>query len=214
MKGHKWFAALYDPLSKREEETWMQPIRTKLVGGARGRVLEIGAGTGHNLPYYRHPSDDTLVLTEPDPYMIERLRRKLRRSRVKAELVQASAEALPFPDATFDTVISSLVMCTVPDLPRALSEVKRVLKPAGQLRFYEHVRALAKLGAFVQDLAQPMWSTFGAGCHPNRDIAMAIEQAGFRLVEIERLYPYPPVQPILFLALVRPHIQGAAQPGT
>ena len=212
-KGHKWFAALFDPVfSKRSEETYMKEIRPRIIDGARGRVLEIGAGTGHSLPYYRGKSFAELAITEPDPYMLERLLNKFDDAGIKAKLAEAPAEKLPFPDHYFDTVLSVHVLCSVRDVPKALAEVRRVLKPDGQFRFFDHVRAYHPLGAFAQDLVQPIWSQIGGGCHPNRDVASVVEKAGFRLVEHERMHPFPAVQPMLFEAFARPHVFGVAVP--
>lgn len=212
MKGHKWFAATFDSLTARNERTFMKDIRPRIVNGASGRVLEIGAGTGNSLTYYHGRTFEELVLTEPDPYMMERLQRKLAVAEIEAKVVQAPAEELPFPDASFDTVLSVHVLCSVRNLPRAVAEVRRVLKPAGQFRFFDHVRSRNLVGALGQDLVQPIWSWLGAGCHPNRDIAGAVEAAGFSLAELERLYPWPAVQPMLICAFARPHVFGVAIP--
>ena len=213
MKGHKWFAALFDPLfSKRTEQTYMKEMRPRIIGGARGRVLEIGAGTGHSLRYFLGNSFEELVLAEPDPYMLERLRAKFDNAGVQAMVVEAPAEKLPFSDHYFDTVLSVHVLCSVRDLPKALAEVRRVLKPGGEFRFFDHVRARHALGALAQDLVQPLWSQVGGGCHPNRDVAAEVEKAGFRLVAHERMHPFPAVQPMLFEAFARPHVFGVAVP--
>ena len=208
-EGHKWFAAIYDRMMASEERTIMKKIRPQLVGGARGRILEIGAGTGANFRYYKEHGIDTVTATEPDPHMLERARRKLKEMGLSIELRQASAEELPFEDSSFDTVISTLVMCTVTDVERSLSEIHRVLKPSGQFRFYEHVRFDNRLAALMQDVATPVWRWFGAGCHINRDVGSAIESAGFRLSEFQRLHPYPPIPP---MCLSGAHILGVAHP--
>lgn len=210
-KGHRWFAAFYDSMfSPRAEKRWMKEIRPRVIGGARGDVLEIGAGTGNSLPYYSGQAFKNLVLTEPDPYMRERLVPKLASLNIRAEVVDAAAEELPFPDNSFDTVISTGVLCSVRDLTASLGEVRRVLRPGGEFRFWEHVRATNKIGAFAQDIAQPLWSQMSGGCRPNRDIAAAIEQSGLEVREMERSYPFPAVQPMVFQALSRPHILGVA----
>jgi len=212
VKGHKWFAALFDKLSESHERTFMREIRPRVVGGARGRVLEIGVGTGHSLPYYRGHKFEELVLTEPDPYMMRRLREKFDRASIEARVIEAPAEKLPFPDASFDTVVSVHVFCSVFDLKKGLSEVRRVLKPDGQLRFFDHVRSRNPAGAFAQDAVLPVWRWFGAGCHPNRDIAAEVENAGFRLVEQERMRPFSLAQSLLICAFARPHVYGVATP--
>ena len=209
-KGHKWFAALFDKLSESHERTFMKEIRPRIVGGAQGRVLEIGAGTGNSLPYYQGQNFDELVLSEPDPYMMRRLREKLSRTSLEAQVIEAPAEELPYPDASFDTVLSMHVLCSVGDLEKGLAEVRRVLKPNGQFRFFEHVRSENAVGALAQDAVLPVWRWFGAGCHPNRDIATAAQKAGFQLVEHERIRPFSVAQSLLICAFSRPHVFGVA----
>ncbi len=207
-KGHRWFAAIYDRLMAGPENTFMKGIRQEVVGGARGQVLEIGCGTGASFPYYQD-SLARIVATEPDPYMLERAKRRAAQLAKPIELQQAPAEVLPFPDASFDAVISTLVLCTVKEPLKALSEVRRVLRPDGQFRFYEHVRYDHAFGAFWQDLITPLWRWFAAGCHPNRDVEGFLHQAGFAVVQIQRLQLYPPIPPMAF---ARPHIMGIASP--
>ena len=205
---HKWFASIYDRMMAGAERSFMRRVRDEIAGGARGRVLEVGAGTGANFPYYSDQAQE-VIATEPDPYMLERARRRAEEVGRSIELQRAPAEELPFEDASFDTVVSTLVMCTVRDPLRALSEVRRVLRPSGQLRMYEHVRYDHAFGAFWQDLITPAWRWFGAGCHPNRDIASFVREAGFEFEQLERTKPHPPVPPMVF---ARPHITGIARP--
>ena len=207
-KGHKWFASIYDRMMASGERSFMGKVREEIAGGARGRVLEIGAGTGANFPYYNDHAEE-IFATEPDPYMMRRAKRRAEKVGRPIELRQASAEHLPFEDASFDTVVSTLVMCSVGEPLRALSEVRRVLKPSGELRMYEHVRYEHAFGAFWQDLITPVWRWVGAGCHPNRDIATAVQKAGFEFERIELTRPHPPIPPLVF---VRPHIKGVARP--
>ena len=205
MKGHKWFAAIYDRMIAPEERRFLAEVRKEVAGGARGRVLEIGAGTGLNFAHY--PDGAGVTATEPDPYMFQRAERRLSALGRAIDLKQASAEELPFDDGSFDTVVGTLVMCSIPHPGRALSEIRRVLKPKGEYRFYEHVRYENPFGAFWQDAVTPAWSWFGAGCHPNRDTARLIRDAGFEISELERSKPLPPVPPMIFS---RPHIKGTA----
>ncbi len=207
-EGHKWFAAIYDRMMARPERSFMRRIREEIVGGAKGRVLEVGAGTGASFPYYNDQAEE-VVATEPDPYMLERARRRAEDLGRSIELRQASAEELPFDDDSFDTVVSTLVMCSVGDPLRALSEVRRVLKPSGELRMYEHVRYDNAFGAFWQDAITPLWSWFGAGCHPNRDVAGFVREAGFEFERLERIKPLPPIPPMV---IARPHILAIARP--
>jgi ubiquinone/menaquinone biosynthesis C-methylase UbiE len=199
--GHPIFAALYERMGDSTERRWMGRRRRRLLAGARGAALEIGGGTGANLSHYRNV--DRVVVAEPDPFMRRRLARKLEDARVPVEVSAAGAEALPFPDGSFDTVVSTLVLCTVPDQESALDEVRRVLRPGGRLLFIEHVRAAGST-AHWQDLLEPLWGRLLGGCHPNRDTVAAIEEAGFEIETFESFHP--PV----FLSSLTPHVQGSA----
>ena len=207
-KGHRWFAAIYDRMTASAERSYMKAIREEIIGGARGRVLEVGAGTGASFPYYNDHADE-IIATEPDPYMLERARRQAEEAGRPIELRQSPAEDLAFDDASFDTVVSTLVLCTVEDPAQALWEIRRVLKPSGELRIYEHVRYDHAFGAFWQDVITPVWRWFGAGCHPNRDTASIIREAGFEFQQLELMKPVPPIPPMVFS---RPHIKGVARP--
>ena len=207
MKGHKWFAAVYDRLQSSAERGFMKDVRGELAGGASGRVLEIGAGTGANFGYY---SDDLEVIaTEPDPYMMRRAEARAKESKARIELKQASAAKLPFEDASFDTVVGTLVMCSVDDQAEALAEVRRVLKPTGEYRFFEHVRYENPIGGLTQTLIAPFWGWVGAGCHPNRRTVDSVRDAGFEVTRVEVTMPTPPIPPMIF---TRPHALGFATP--
>jgi ubiquinone/menaquinone biosynthesis C-methylase UbiE len=200
-EGHPIFAALYDRLGEAMERGWMGERRARLLAGANGAVLEIGGGTGANLPHYR--GVERVIVSEPDPFMRKRLRPKLGAARVPVAVSEAGAEALPFPDGSFDTVVSTLVLCTVPDQGAALDEIRRVLRPGGRLLFIEHVRAEGPVARW-QDRIEPLWGRLLGGCHPNRDTLTAIEAAGFEIDRLEEFYP--PV----FLSRLTPHVQGYA----
>jgi ubiquinone/menaquinone biosynthesis C-methylase UbiE len=199
--GHPIFAGLYDAMGASAERRWIGGRRRRLLAGARGAVLEIGGGTGANLAHYRDV--DRVTIAEPDPFMRRRLGHKLTDARVPIEVSAAGAEALPFPDGSFDTVVSTLVLCTVPDQEAALDEVRRVLCPGGRLLFIEHVRA-AGSAARWQDRLDPLWRRLHGGCHPNRDTVAAIEDAGFEIETFESFYPPGP------LSSLTPHVQGSA----
>jgi ubiquinone/menaquinone biosynthesis C-methylase UbiE len=181
--SHAWaraFAAIYDPFLWIGERGGMRLRRHDLLARARGWTLEIGSGTGLNLSHYPDNLDE-LVLAEPDPSMRRRLEHTLRRSQRNARVIDASAERLPFGDATLDTVVSTLVLCTVdaPDL--ALREIARVLRPDGQLLFIEHVRSDSPPLARWQDrLARP-WQRFAEGCRCNRATLELMDASGFQL---------------------------------
>ena len=180
----RWSARLYDPFLALGERRGMAAHRRSLLAGAAGRVLELGAGTGLNLQHYP-ASVEELVLSEPDTAMRAALERRVARSERRARVVAAPAEALPFADATFDTVVSTMVLCTVDDAGLAVAEARRVLRPGGRLLFVEHVRAgTPRLGRWQDRLAAP-WAAFAQGCRCNRPTEALLERE-FRLENIER----------------------------
>jgi ubiquinone/menaquinone biosynthesis C-methylase UbiE len=161
------FSALYDPLLWVGERTGMAKRRRDLLSQASGRVLELGAGTGLNLPHY--PDEiENLTLTEPAAPMLPKLERRLRKVARDGEVVVATAEEMPFDDDSFDTVVSTLVLCTVDDPRAAITEIDRVLRPGGELLFLEHVRSDSERLARWQDRLHRPWHAFAAGCHANR----------------------------------------------
>lgn len=196
------FASLYDRLLASAEEAGFRARRQELLRTAKGRVLEIGAGTGLNLPFYG--SDVQLTVAEPEEPMAKRLAQRLREQRPNSELVHAPAEHLPFPDAQFDMVVSTLVLCTVADQARALRELRRVLKPTGKLLFIEHVRSDDPKVARWQDRLNGVNRFIAYGCNCNRATLDAIRAAGFTVDSLERgEIPKAPF-------FVRPLITGVA----
>jgi ubiquinone/menaquinone biosynthesis C-methylase UbiE len=179
---HAIAAALYDPFLALGEHRGMRERRRRLLRAARGRVLEIGAGTGLNLPHY--PGDvEEVLLSEPLEPMARRLEARLRRSGVRGTVVRAGAESLPVAGSTVDTVVSTLVLCTVPDPEAALAEIRRVLRPGGRLLFCEHVRSDSdRLSRWQERLARP-WEAFADGCRCDQETEELIERA----LQIERL---------------------------
>jgi ubiquinone/menaquinone biosynthesis C-methylase UbiE len=208
MKGHKWFAAIYDRILASQEKKFLGAIREEMLRDVTGEVLEIGAGTGANFKYYKTGAH--VVAIEPDPYMLERARGRAAQASATIALQQVAAEELPFEDATFDFVIDTLVLCSVREPSTVLAEIKRVLKPGGELRLYEHVRYQNPVGALSQDIISPAWQWFGAGCHPNRDTERSLRDAGFELSEVRMRKEVPPIPPMVF---TRPHLQAVARPG-
>lgn len=186
--GHRLFAAVYDRLNAPFEREVLGPRRAGLLAGLSGDVLDVGAGTGANLPHL--PATARVVATEPDPAMRRRLVAKAARRLTPVGVDAAAAEALPYPDASFDAVVFTLVLCTVSDPARALAEARRVLRPDGRLVVLEHVRGDGRLARW-QDRLTPLWTRLVAGCHPNRDTRGAVEQAGFRFVHVETFQPMP-----------------------
>jgi ubiquinone/menaquinone biosynthesis C-methylase UbiE len=197
------FAAVYDRGLKATEEAGLRQMRRELLAGAGGRVLEIGAGTGVNLDLYPEGVEE-LVAVEPDPHMAKRLRAKLAASSRQVSVVEAPAERLPFEDASFDTAVSTLVLCTVPDPAAALAEAARVLKPGGRLLFVEHVRAEDAGLARWQDRLEKPWRFIGDGCHCNRDAVATIEASPLTVEQVEKgqLPKAPPI--------VSPLVRGSA----
>ena len=198
------FAAIYDPFLWFGERAGVSTLRKELLAEARGHTVDIGSGTGLNLPHY--PDDlDELVLAEPDPAMRTRLEKRLRRSGRDARLIDAPAERLPFPDGSIDTVVSTLVLCTVDSPDLALQEIARVLRPDGQLLFLEHVRSHSPHLAAWQDRLEKRWRRFARGCRCNRDTMQLIAESGYTIDEIQTRSwrAMPPI--------VRPLIVGRAR---
>jgi ubiquinone/menaquinone biosynthesis C-methylase UbiE len=175
MRGLEQIPWIYDAMCGVMERFGFGDWRRWLVEGARGLTLDVGCGTGRNLPLYARGA--RVVAIEP---CWETLRRAQRRA-PGVPLVRGSAEALPFRDGAFDTVVSGLVFCSVPDARRGLAEVRRVLKPDGRLRMLEHVRATRPWKARFQDRTQPVWTWISGGCHPNRDTEGAVAACGFAI---------------------------------
>jgi ubiquinone/menaquinone biosynthesis C-methylase UbiE len=173
MRGLEQIPWLYDGLCALMERTGLGRWRRRLCEGARGRVLDLGCGTGRNLPLL--PTGTVGIDPAGDPL------RRARRRAPAARLVQARAECLPFRAGAFDTVVSGLVFCSVDDPTRGLAEVRRVLGPGGALRMLEHVRSTHPRWARWQDRLQPAWTCVSGGCRPNRDTERAVEAAGFRI---------------------------------
>jgi ubiquinone/menaquinone biosynthesis C-methylase UbiE len=197
------FAAMYDRTFEAAEEAGLREMRRDLLAEAGGRVLELGAGTGLNLDLYP-PGVEELVLLEPDPHMAKRLRATAAASPRTVSVSKAPAERLPFEDSSFDTVVSTLVFCTVPDPRGAMAEVARVLKPGGRLLFLEHVRANDPGLARWQDRLEKPWRFVGDGCHCNRDTVATIESSALRLEKVDRS-EFPKAPPI-----VKPLVSGSA----
>jgi len=173
MRGLEQIPWLYDALCALAEWRGLGRWRRWLAAGARGRTLDLGCGTGRNLPLF--PPETRVIGLDPARASLLRARRRAPGIR----LVQGRAEALPFRAGTFETVVSGLVFCSVADPARSLSEVRRVLRPGGALRMLEHVRARQPWAARFQDSIQPVWTWLTGGCHPNRDTEQAVKAAGF-----------------------------------
>ena len=200
----RFFAAIYDRMCAATEEAGLRDRRRELLAAAEGRTLELGAGTGVNLELY--PEDvGELILTEPFEPMAKRLRARVAETGRRAQVVVAPAEDLPVEDASVDTVVVTLALCTVPEPERALAEVRRVLRQGGRLLFLEHVRAEDPGAAKWQDRLEGPWRFVGHGCRPNRDTVAAIAASGLEVERIER-GRLPKAAPI-----VKPMVVGVAR---
>jgi SAM-dependent methyltransferase len=199
------FARVYDTAFVFAERRGFRDVRKDLLRRARGRVLELGAGTGLNLRHYPETVSEVL-LTEPDPHMAAKLRKRASASPLDTKVMEAPAERMPFDDASVDTVVATLVLCTVKDLEQVLAEVARVLRPGGAFLFAEHVRSASTRAARWQDRLNRPWSWYARGCQCNRDTVSAIGVASFALRELrhDRLRWISPV--------VRPLVIGSASP--
>ncbi|HEY2718486.1 MAG TPA: class I SAM-dependent methyltransferase [Solirubrobacteraceae bacterium] len=185
--GKHVMAPMYEPIMWAGERAGMAARRAQLVSAAEGRTLELGAGTGLNVAYYP-PAVRELVLSEPEPTMAARLRQRSLQSPVPTEVVEASAEELPFETGSFDTVICTFVLCTVRNPDIALGEAHRVLRDGGQLLFLEHVRAHEGSSlARWQDRLETPWRKFACGCRCNQDTVALLDGTAFQSVETEEL---------------------------
>lgn len=198
------FAMGYDPFMRRSEQACLRAWRHDLLAPLEGRVLEIGAGTGANVEHY--PSSlERLVLTDPDAHMLKRLQDRRSLGPKKTEVLQASADALPFEEASFDAVVSTLVLCSVPDLQRTLAELRRVLRPGGSLVFLEHVAADDPARLRWQRRVEPIWSRLAGNCHLSRATGDAIASEGFSFASMTKESMRKA------LPIVRPTIRGVAR---
>ena len=169
--NERFFAFYYPRLVARSEKAGLREVRRRLVAQAEGRVLEVGAGSGLNLPHYTDRVSE-LIVSEPSPHMLDHLREALERDPPPVgtwKLAEADADQLPFGEGSFEAVVCTFVLCTVPDPERTVGEIARVLKPGGRLLFLEHVHAgEGTLLGRVQDLVEVPHRYLAAGCHPNR----------------------------------------------
>lgn len=204
--NHPLFARLYLRMASGRTAHGEDEYRRRLLAGLSGRVIEVGAGNGLNFPFYPAAVERVLAV-EPEPVLREAATTNAREAPVPVEVVDGVSGRLPAADASFDAGVASLVLCSVPDQRRALEEFRRVIRPGGELRFYEHVVAERPMAARLQRLADAVfWPRVGGGCHLSRDTGAAIERAGFAVESLERFSftPGAPVPPL-------PHILGVAR---
>lgn len=198
----EWILPALIDLSMRNKR--LRPYRERVAGGAEGRVLDVGVGSGLNLPFYARQAQEVFGL-DPSPRLLERARRNMRRADVPVRLLEGSAERIPLADRSMDTIVMTWTGCSIPEVRTALMEMRRVLKIGGRLLFVEHGRAPEPGVARWQDRIDPFWVRFSGGCHLNRKIDDLLSDAGFRVDRLETGYiPGPRIMTFLY--------EGAASP--
>jgi ubiquinone/menaquinone biosynthesis C-methylase UbiE len=178
----KWYDTFMNPLEKKK----FKQIRKDLISKAAGRVLELGSGTGVNFPLYQDVEKVTAI--EPSPHMIDKSKAKLKKTSVPIEVIKAGAEELPFEDNTFDTIVATLVFCTIPNPEKAILEIKRVCKPEGKILLFEHVKMENRFLAKLQDWLTPAWKKVCDGCCLNRNTIALIEAHEISIVKVEEFF--------------------------
>jgi ubiquinone/menaquinone biosynthesis C-methylase UbiE len=178
---HPVLAALYDRLIESGERNFLGALRRDFVSAAKGFVVEIGAGTGRNFPYYSEASVDEVLAVEPDPGMRRRGEARRQAAGVRMSLLEGTAEELPVESACADTVVSTLVLCSVDDPQQVVREIRRVLKPDGTLILIEHIRAEDRWTTRFQDLLTPVWRRIAGNCHLNRPTLEMLRDQGFKI---------------------------------
>jgi ubiquinone/menaquinone biosynthesis C-methylase UbiE len=203
---HPLFARLYARMAPAFEAKGGAAHRDELLNGLAGRVVEVGAGTGLNFAHYPSTVSE-VVAVEPEPYLRAKAEQAAGTAAVPAKVLDGVADALPLEEAGCDAAVASLVLCSVPDQAAALDELFRVIRPGGELRFYEHVRAESPRLARFQRRIDVVWPHVGGGCHASRATLDAIEAAGFEVIRARRFDFRPAVTAIP----VAPHVIGAAR---
>lgn len=202
-ESHPLFAAIYDPVMAIAERTLLRSHRRALADGIEGPVLDLGTGTGAMLPVLAAADPGAIHAIEPDPAMSRRAQARIERADLDVSLRLARAESLPYEDDSFETVVASMVLCTVDDVEQSLAEVERVLAPGGEFRLLEHVADEGWRGR-VQSAIDPLWTRAAAGCHLRRATAARVdERAGLDVVRMDRYH--------LGVTPVRPFVRGRAR---
>lgn len=203
---HPRFARIYQRFAPQMDKAGAGEHRDEMLADLTGRVIEVGAGTGLN--FGRYPSTVTEVLAvEPEPSLRRSAEKAAKDAPVPVTVVDGVASALPAEDATFDAAVASLVLCSIRDLPGALAEICRVMKPGGELCFYEHVRSERAVPGALQRALDVAWPHMAGGCHTSRDTASEITRAGYEIEHMRRFS----FRPSIFMAPVAPHIIGVAR---
>ena len=203
---HPVFARVYDRMSVGAENAGAADHRDRMLADLVGSVVEVGAGTGLNFRHYPSTVVDVTAI-EPEPYLRARAESAAEQSGVAIRVLDGTADALPLASSSVDAGVASLVLCSVANPDQALLELHRVIRPGGELRFYEHVGATQPRWARFQRRADPIWSRFGGGCHLTRDTERAIVAAGFEIESCDHFL----FQPSWTAKLAAPHILGRAR---
>jgi ubiquinone/menaquinone biosynthesis C-methylase UbiE len=202
---HPRFAQMYERISADSERRGTAGCRDRVLAGLAGRVIEVGAGNGMNFAHYPQAVSE-VVAVEPEDQLRALAADAASHAAVSVSVVAGHADDLPYEEASFDAGVASLVLCSVLDPRRSLAELHRVIRPGGELRFFEHVRSARPLIGAFQDLVTPVWSRAAGGCHLNRDLAADISAAGFEVVRLDR-FSYRPLR----LIPAHAHILGTAR---
>ena len=203
---HPLFARMYQRIAAAAEAAGAAEHRTRLLADLSGRVVEVGAGNGMNFRHY--PTSVTeVVAVEPEPYLRARAEEAAAQAAVPVRVLDGTSTSIPLADASIDAGVASLVLCSVPDQAAALAELRRVIRPGGELRFYEHVRASDDGRARWQRRVDPIWTRVAGGCHLTRDTERSIADAGFAIEASDR-FDFAPVWVSRFAA---PHLLGRAR---
>jgi ubiquinone/menaquinone biosynthesis C-methylase UbiE len=189
---HPRFARIYERISSESEQRGTAEQRDRALAGLSGRVIEVGAGNGLSFGHYPDTVTEVLAV-EPEDRLRALAEQAAAHAPIPVRVVAGHAEALPVEDGSVDAAVDSLVLCSVPDVAAALAEIRRVLRPGGELRFFEHVRSEKLWFGLLQDAITPLWSRMGGGCHPNRDTTAAIRAAGFDIERLDR-FSYAPLR--------------------
>lgn len=202
---HPVFARIYERVSAAAEAAGAADHRTRLLAGLSGTVVEVGAGNGMNFTHY--PETVSVIAVEPEAYLRARAEERARDATVPVRVVDGTATRIPLADASADAGVASLVLCSVADQAAALAELRRVIRPGGELRFYEHVAADSAARARWQRRVDPLWTRVAGGCHLTRDTERAIRDAGFDIEKLERFR----FQPCWLSKLTADHVLGRAR---
>lgn len=184
----KWFANLYDFVMGPLEKKGIARIRKRIVSGIDGKVLEIGSGTGANFQYYNSEKVSEIDALEPNPHMLQQARRKADEIMIPVKFHLGVAESLPYKDGQFDSIVATLVLCSVADPTRVFAELKRVCKKGGKIVLFEHVRTESTTLARLQDLLNPAWKKLCDNCHLNRDTGKYLKESGIQVVKEKKYF--------------------------